>query len=252
MGSRYCETDKLSQTAWDLFGKIPSGWGRVQAVCDFVHRHIKFDYMRARSTRTAFEAFNERTGVCRDALPVPQHSGSLRQRPSWRHWRSCGRSDGFQRLDRGVPRRVVVDIRSSQQCPTDRQNRYRARPGRGGYPLINSSGPHVLKSFRVGPTRSSNCQRARSTSSENATPSDFRQETLWAQSVRIVRSCRPLSKTQALRTSLMGFSSDLRCGPAYSNKRTVASEDQIARGCLGWAAFPIRAQAARNHRAPLR
>ena len=66
MGSRYCETDKLSQTAWDLFGKIPPGWGRVQAVCDFVHRHIKFDYMQARSTRTAFEAFEERIGVCRD------------------------------------------------------------------------------------------------------------------------------------------------------------------------------------------
>src|SRR5208283_3923295 len=66
MGSRYCETDKLSQTAWDLFGKVSPGWGRVQAVCDFVHRHIKFDYMQARSTRTAFEAFNERIGVCRD------------------------------------------------------------------------------------------------------------------------------------------------------------------------------------------
>src|SRR5271157_167094 len=66
MGSRYCETDKLSQTAWDLFGKVPPGWGRVQAVCDFVHRHIKFDYMQARATRTAFEAFEERIGVCRD------------------------------------------------------------------------------------------------------------------------------------------------------------------------------------------
>src|ERR1700735_5896768 len=56
MGSRYCETDKLSQTAWDLFGTIPPGWGRVQAVCDFVHQHIKFDYQQAGSTRTAFEA----------------------------------------------------------------------------------------------------------------------------------------------------------------------------------------------------
>lgn len=53
MGSRYCETDKLSQTAWNLFGEIPPGWGRAQTVCDFVHRHIKFDYMQARSTRTA-------------------------------------------------------------------------------------------------------------------------------------------------------------------------------------------------------
>jgi transglutaminase-like putative cysteine protease len=66
MGSRYCETDRLSQIAWDMFDNVPPGWGRVQAVCDFVHRHIAFDYMKARSTRTAFEAFNERVGVCRD------------------------------------------------------------------------------------------------------------------------------------------------------------------------------------------
>ncbi|ODN71796.1 hypothetical protein A6302_00835 [Methylobrevis pamukkalensis] len=60
MGSRYCETDRLSQTAWDMFGNTPPGWGRVQAICDFVNGHIKFDYMQARSTRTAFEAFHER------------------------------------------------------------------------------------------------------------------------------------------------------------------------------------------------
>ncbi len=66
LGSRYCETDLLSQAAWDLFGGAPLGWARVQAICDFVHRHIAFDYQRARPTRTAFEAFNERVGVCRD------------------------------------------------------------------------------------------------------------------------------------------------------------------------------------------
>jgi transglutaminase-like putative cysteine protease len=66
MGSRYCETDKLSQAAWDLFGATPPGWGRVQAVCDFVHQHIKFDYQQARSTRSAFDAYEERIGVCRD------------------------------------------------------------------------------------------------------------------------------------------------------------------------------------------
>ena len=43
MGSRYCETDRLSQIAWDLFGAIPPGWGRVQAICDFVHNHIRFE-----------------------------------------------------------------------------------------------------------------------------------------------------------------------------------------------------------------
>ncbi|MCV7015786.1 transglutaminase-like domain-containing protein [Mycolicibacterium madagascariense] len=66
LGSRYCETDRLSQTAWDLFGDGPTGWGRVQAICDYVHQHLTFDYQRARHTRTALEAFNERVGVCRD------------------------------------------------------------------------------------------------------------------------------------------------------------------------------------------
>jgi transglutaminase-like putative cysteine protease len=66
MGSRYCETDRLSDVAWQLFGQSPPGWARVQAICDYVHNHITFDYENARSTRTAWEAFHERTGVCRD------------------------------------------------------------------------------------------------------------------------------------------------------------------------------------------
>lgn len=66
LGSRYCETDKLSQAAWDLFGNTPTGWGRVQAICDFVHQHITFGYEHARPTKTAWDAFQERNGVCRD------------------------------------------------------------------------------------------------------------------------------------------------------------------------------------------
>jgi transglutaminase-like putative cysteine protease len=66
LGSRYCETDVLSQTAWDLFGTAQPGWARVQAICDYVHRRIRFDYQQARATRTAWEAWNERVGVCRD------------------------------------------------------------------------------------------------------------------------------------------------------------------------------------------
>jgi transglutaminase-like putative cysteine protease len=66
LGSRYCETDVLSQTAWNLFGKSSTGWGRVQAICDFVHQHISFGYEHARFTKTAWEAFQERRGVCRD------------------------------------------------------------------------------------------------------------------------------------------------------------------------------------------
>jgi transglutaminase-like putative cysteine protease len=66
LGSRYCETDRLSEPAWQLFGNTPPGWPRVQAICDFVHRHITFGYQYARATRTAWEAFNEKVGVCRD------------------------------------------------------------------------------------------------------------------------------------------------------------------------------------------
>jgi len=66
LGSRYCETDRLSETAWSLFGESPTGWGRVQAICDYVHEHIVFGYEHARMTRTALEAFYDKTGVCRD------------------------------------------------------------------------------------------------------------------------------------------------------------------------------------------
>jgi len=66
LGSRYCETDRLSETAWSLFGQSPEGWGRVQAICDFVHQHLTFGYQYARPTKTAWEAYGERRGVCRD------------------------------------------------------------------------------------------------------------------------------------------------------------------------------------------
>jgi transglutaminase-like putative cysteine protease len=65
-GSRYCDTDLLSDEAWYRFGSTPLGRDRVQAICDFVHHHITFGYETARSTRTASEAFRERQGVCRD------------------------------------------------------------------------------------------------------------------------------------------------------------------------------------------
>ena len=66
LGSRYCETDRLSETAWQLFGQTPMGWSRVQAICDYVHRHITFGYEHARMTRSAFGAYHDKTGVCRD------------------------------------------------------------------------------------------------------------------------------------------------------------------------------------------
>ncbi|MEO8441958.1 MAG: transglutaminase family protein [Betaproteobacteria bacterium] len=66
LGSRYCETERLLGIAWQMFGNAPMGWGRVQAICDFVHNRIEFGYQHARNTRTAWEAYEEKRGVCRD------------------------------------------------------------------------------------------------------------------------------------------------------------------------------------------
>ena len=66
LSSRYCEVDRLAQVAQELFGHIPPGWGRVQAICDWVHSKVEFNYQHARPTKTALDLFTERIGVCRD------------------------------------------------------------------------------------------------------------------------------------------------------------------------------------------
>jgi transglutaminase-like putative cysteine protease len=66
LGSRYCDTDRMADFAWANFAGTPLGWPRVQAICDFVHGHIQFDYLKADATRTAHGGFTDRTGVCRD------------------------------------------------------------------------------------------------------------------------------------------------------------------------------------------
>jgi transglutaminase-like putative cysteine protease len=66
LGSRYCDTQCLSDFAWRTFGASKPGWARVRAICDFVHNHIKFGYSYARDDRTASDAHRERVGVCRD------------------------------------------------------------------------------------------------------------------------------------------------------------------------------------------
>jgi transglutaminase-like putative cysteine protease len=167
MGSRYCETDKLSQTAWDMFGTVSPGWARVQAICDFVHDHIRFDYMQARSTRTAFEAFNERIGVCRDfahlaltfcrCLNIPAryvngHLGDIGvpvvDPMDFSAWIEVFLEGEWYTFDprNNVPRigRIVVA---------------RGRDA-ADIPLINSFGPHVLKEFRVWTYEVPNVQHA--------------------------------------------------------------------------------------------
>ena len=66
LGSRYCDTDLLSEEAWRLFGNSKAGWARVQAICDYVHQHVAFGYEHACTIRTASETLAEGRGVCRD------------------------------------------------------------------------------------------------------------------------------------------------------------------------------------------
>ena len=66
LGSRYCETDRMSEDAWRWFGNMPPGASRVQAICDFVHNHVVFGYEHSCATRTAAETFASARGVCRD------------------------------------------------------------------------------------------------------------------------------------------------------------------------------------------
>ena len=66
LGSRYCETDRLMGVAWAEFADIASARDRVDAIVDFVHNHIAFGYEHARSDKTAWNAYQERQGVCRD------------------------------------------------------------------------------------------------------------------------------------------------------------------------------------------
>jgi transglutaminase-like putative cysteine protease len=156
VGSRYCETDQLSQVAWDRFGAIAPGWGRVQAICDFVHNHIVFDYMQARSTRTAFETYQERVGVCRDYAHLALTLCRCLNIPA--------RYVNGHLGDIGVPVVDPMDFSAWIEVWLDGQWRTfdprnnKRRIGRivvargrdaADIPLINSFGPHVLKGFRV-------------------------------------------------------------------------------------------------------
>jgi len=66
LNSRYCEVDRFSNIAFELFGTVSPGWNRVQYICNWVHNHVAFNYQQARPTKTALDVFTERVGVCRD------------------------------------------------------------------------------------------------------------------------------------------------------------------------------------------
>ena len=139
LASRYCEVDsELRDIAWAIFGKLPAGWPLVQAVCNFVHQHIRFDYMQARANRTALEVYRERAGVCRDymhlaitfcrCLNIPAryctgYLGDIGVPPQ-------PYPDGFQRLVRSVLGRTMVRLRRPQQHAANRPHSHGPRPRR--------------------------------------------------------------------------------------------------------------------------
>ena len=157
LGSRYCETDRLTEKAWALFAQTPPGWPRVKAICDFVHGHIAFGYQHARATKTALEAFNERVGVCRDYTHLAIAFCRCMNIPA----RYCTGYLG----DIGVPaspdpmdfsawfeaylggRWHTFDPRNN----LPRVGRVLIAQGRDAadVPLSNTFGPNVLKSFKV-------------------------------------------------------------------------------------------------------
>jgi hypothetical protein len=134
-GSRYCETDRLSDTAWSLFGRMPPGWARVQAICDYVHDRLTFSYADARSTRTAWDGHQEGIGVCRDFahlsialcrcmnIPARYCTGYLGYRCA-----TGSGPDGLQRVVRGSPRGRLVYLRRAAQSAADRSDTDRTRP----------------------------------------------------------------------------------------------------------------------------
>src|SRR5471032_3103592 len=137
LGSRYCETDLLSQTAWQLFGGAAPGYPRVRAICDYVHNHIVFNYQNARPTRSASEAFHERAGVCRDYahlaiafcrcmnIPARYCTGYLGDVGT-----AAFPTGRFRRVVRGLDRRPLAHFRPAQQCAPDEPRPDGERPRR--------------------------------------------------------------------------------------------------------------------------
>jgi len=157
LGSRYCETDLLSEVAWQLFGHTSTGWERVQAICDFVHRRIAFDYNHARPTKTAWEAYNERLGVCRDYTHLAIAFCRCMNIPA----RYCTGYLG----DIGIPKQdAPMDFSAWFEAYLDGQwytfdpRNNMPRVGRvliargrdaADVPISNTFGPNTLKSFKV-------------------------------------------------------------------------------------------------------
>ena len=64
--SRYCDSDKLANFAYQQFGHVEAGWPRVQAISQWIHDNIEYRFMSGRPDLSAWDVFQRRYGVCRD------------------------------------------------------------------------------------------------------------------------------------------------------------------------------------------
>ncbi len=157
LGSRYCETDLFGQIAWDLFGGTPEGWPRVQAISDFVHERVAFGYQHARATKTAWDAYNERVGVCRDYTHLAIalcRSMNIPARYCTGYLSDMGTAPPYGEGDFAAWFEAYLDGRWYTFDPRNsvpRIGRVLIARGRDAadVPLSYSFGPTLLKSFKV-------------------------------------------------------------------------------------------------------
>ncbi len=157
LGSRYCETDILSQEAWRLFENAPTGWGRVQAICDYVHNYLRFNYQDCDPTRTASQAYYKGVGVCRDFAHLAIAFTRCMNIPA----RYCTgyisdiglpppySDSGFLRLDGAYLGGQWWTFDPRNNAP--RVGRILMARGRDAadVPLVQTFGPHMLRHFQV-------------------------------------------------------------------------------------------------------
>jgi transglutaminase-like putative cysteine protease len=68
--SRYVDSDKLLNFAWQNFSQVENGLSRIYAICNWVHQNIEYRFGAGRSDICASEIVNQRFGVCRDFAHV--------------------------------------------------------------------------------------------------------------------------------------------------------------------------------------
>ena len=157
MPSRFCLPDELGNLAWQQFGGLAPGWGRVQAVVEFVHRHLEFAPGASNPWTSAADAYRAGQGVCRDfahlaitfcrALNIPA-------RYVFGYLPDIGVPPPYEPMDFAAWFEVYLDGRwhtFDARNNTPRTGRVVVGRGRDAIDvaLITSFGPHTLTGFQV-------------------------------------------------------------------------------------------------------